>query len=272
MDRYATLRNGLVGAWCPSLGATGYTLPDRSGGNSHGTLTNMGGQSVWQGYPGGVALALDGTNDYAQSRNLPIYGTETRLTLSAWVRPANITQTKAILCLGNETTGQRRMMLQRNGQLEANGYIADYQGSSSVLVANDWQHLAIVYRSLSVGDVLLYRNGISLAGSVVGGSTLGTFTNRAATIGGNNAGGENWSGAIDDVRVYSRALTQAEIARLASRRGIGLVSQRQRRATLTGPQFSVNVSGTWRSATPWVNVGGTWKTAVPGTRVGGAWK
>lgn len=272
MDRYATLRNGLVGAWCPSLGATGYTLLDRSGGNSHGTLTNMGGQSVWQGYPGGVALALDGTNDYALSRNLPIYGAETQLTLSAWVRPANITQTRAILSLGNETLAQRRMMLQRNGLLEANGFNTDFRGSSSVLVANAWQHLAIVYHSSSVSDVLLYRNGISLSGSVTAGSALSAFTNRAATIGGNNAGGENWAGAIDDVRVYSRALTQAEIALLASGRGIGLLPTRHRRASVLGSRFSVNVAGTWRDAVPSVNVAGVWRQATPSTKVAGTWK
>ena len=54
---------GLVGAWCPSLGPSGYTLLDRSGRGNHGTLTNMDAGSDWLGMPGGWALDFDGTND-----------------------------------------------------------------------------------------------------------------------------------------------------------------------------------------------------------------
>ena len=55
---------GLVGAWCPSLGPSGYTLLDRSGRGRHGTLTNMNAGSDWVGSPGGWAIDFDGTNDY----------------------------------------------------------------------------------------------------------------------------------------------------------------------------------------------------------------
>ena len=60
------LLTGLVGAWCPSLGPSGYTLLDRSGRGNHGTLTNMDAASDWVGTPGGWALDYDGTNDYVQ--------------------------------------------------------------------------------------------------------------------------------------------------------------------------------------------------------------
>ena len=75
---------GLVGAWCPSLGPSGYTLLDRSGRGNHGTLTNMDAASDWVGTPGGWALDYDGTNDYVQldANNKFI---STPLTLSGWI-------------------------------------------------------------------------------------------------------------------------------------------------------------------------------------------
>jgi SSS family solute:Na+ symporter len=55
---YPSLRQGLVGAWCPSLGASGLSLIDRSGRNARGTLTNMGGQDNWQASGTGVIAVI----------------------------------------------------------------------------------------------------------------------------------------------------------------------------------------------------------------------
>ena len=78
-------------------------------------------------------------------------------------------------------------------------------------------------------------------------------------------------GGIDDLRIYSRALTPAEIRILASRRGIGLTPLPDRAAGLPR-RFSVNVGGDWRSADSYVNVGGVWKLGQPSVNVGGVWK
>ena len=55
-------KRGLVGAWCPSLGATGFRLLDRSGRNNHGTLTNMA-STAWTTSGGKGALDFDNTDD-----------------------------------------------------------------------------------------------------------------------------------------------------------------------------------------------------------------
>jgi len=81
---YPSLRQGLVGAWCPSLGATGYTLHDQSGYNNHGTLTNMDAGTDWVASGDGLALDFDGANDYIDIpvRGLPsIQGAK---TISLW--------------------------------------------------------------------------------------------------------------------------------------------------------------------------------------------
>lgn len=52
------LRDGLVGAWCPSLGTSAGLLLDRSGRNNHGTLTNMDQSTDWVASDGGLALDI----------------------------------------------------------------------------------------------------------------------------------------------------------------------------------------------------------------------
>jgi hypothetical protein len=76
---------GLIGAWCPTLGPSGYTLLDRSRRGQHGTLTNMDAGSDWVGTSGGWALDFDGTNDYVTFGNPPGLNTAINLTVSAWL-------------------------------------------------------------------------------------------------------------------------------------------------------------------------------------------
>jgi len=75
----------------------------------------------------------------------------------------------------------------------------------------------------------------------------------------------------DDLRIYNRVLTPAEIRLLASRRGIGLTPLPDRGGGLPR-KLSVNVGGTWRAADSYINVGGTWKIGQASVNVAGVWK
>lgn len=260
---------GLVGAWCPSLGASGYTLLDRSGLGAHAEIT--GSTAPWAASGTGLALDCSLASDVATVRQAPwITSVAGAITVSAWVRPS--------------TTGRSDFFgqwLSQGGQqhfLLATGIVASQFGfyvssgtggagaNGGAFVTDRWYHVAGRYYA---GSIQVFANGVRVA---TNNTSVAMSTTSTASVLIGASGDSTGSGLVDDLRVYSRALADAEIALLASRRGIGLVPQRQRRANALGPQFSVNVSGTWRSATPWVNVGGTWKTAMPGTRVGGTWK
>jgi hypothetical protein len=75
------------------------------------------------------------------------------------------------------------------------------------LAANTWVHLAATYDG---ANQRLYVNGVQVSTRVQTGSIL-TSTG-ALRIGGNSVFGEYFNGRIDEVRIYNRALTQAEIA------------------------------------------------------------
>ena len=77
---------------------------------------------------------------------------------------------------------------------------------TAALPLNTWTHLAVTF---GAGTLRLYVNGVQVGTQVVSGSLV-TSAN-PLTIGGNGVWSEWFAGLIDEVRIYNRALTQAEI-------------------------------------------------------------
>jgi hypothetical protein len=102
-------------------------------------------------------------------------------------------------------------------------------------------------------------------------SSVVNTTNAALGLFGRGTTSSYGEALYDDLRIYNRILTLAEIRLLASRRGIGLQPLPDRAAGLPR-RFSVNVGGTWREADSYVNVGGVWRLSQPSVNVAGTWR
>jgi hypothetical protein len=76
----------------------------------------------------------------------------------------------------------------------------------SALALNAWSHLAMTWDGATVR---LYVNGSQVSTAAVTGTAFASTG--PLRIGGNNVWSEWFEGVIDDVRVYSRALSAAEI-------------------------------------------------------------
>jgi hypothetical protein len=286
-QEFSSLRQGLVGAWCPSLGASGLTLIDRSGLNNHGTLTNMAGQNNWQASGSGVALSFDGSNDFARAnhqRPISVYP----VTLSAWMRSANLNTTAITpgnaftpVMLSNtanlvnirvEVVNIAGVLLLRTITQNAAGTVAREFRSTGFTSNSDWNHYCGVFLDGTTQQV--YYNGVLQPGSAAGteptisgieSAYIGGFRYNTSLIYG------SVNGLIDDCRIYNRALTLAEIRLLASRRGIGLTPLPDRAAGLPR-KLSVNVGGTWRDGDAYVNTGSGWRLGVPFVNDAGTWR
>ena len=92
-----------------------------------------------------------------------------------------------------------------DGGLIAGGSYADAYGTAA-LAANTWSYLAETYDGATLR---LYVNGTQVASTAHIGS-IATSTN-ALQIGGDSLYGQYFAGMIDEVRVYNRALTAAQI-------------------------------------------------------------
>ena len=268
---YPSLRQGLVGAWCPSLGSSGYLLPNRA--RQSNNATHSGAITA---APGGTTLDLSGTQFADLGSAVTLYPSLTSVTWSGWVRMRSFTNTYNSLLetQGAASNYQFSPFIKSNGKLAFYVYQtsvlqSNYDGTGAfTLAVNNWYHLCFTF----LGGVALtgYVNGI-LDQNVA--SPIATITSSTASVlvGSSAFGTRTLNGQLDDIRLFSRVLTLAEIRLLASRRGIGLTPLPDRAAGLPR-KLSVNVGGTWRAADSYVNVGGVWRLGQASVNVEGTWR
>jgi hypothetical protein len=258
---YPSLRHCLVGAWCPSLGASGLTLIDRSGQGNHGTLVSPfnGG---WSASGRGLSVAFNAAVN--QSALLPFSAPfNTEATLSLWVKRDE----------ANTTIGAESGFFVAN--LADGGQATHYPFSgfiySRLLRTNRVNGLVSLVNLAEWHNFCVTTDGSKYTIYQAGRILSQTAAESTVKIASPLRAGELYKGRMDDIRLYNRALTPAEIRLLASRRGIGLTPLPDRAAGLPR-KISVNVGGTWRAADAYVNVGGNWKLAQASTNVAGTWR
>lgn len=276
-DRHSHLRRGLVAAWCPSLGF-GPRIADRSNSSVHGTIASP----VAAANGSNIAANCDGTTDQsvlsiASTRLDQVFGASA--TITAWVRlrlatPTEANKTGVFKCDNN--TGES-FPASHYPWIDGTAYISTWRTArvnaitlSSAVDRTRWHLLAI---TTDGNRWRMYQNDILVSDIAAQASV--SFSSSLFRVGLNNVGTSFFyrlDGFYDDVRLYNRALTRAEIALLATQRGIGLVPTRHRRANVLGSQFWLRDAGTWKKATPWINVSGTWKKAAAKLNVTGTWK
>ncbi|HWM07988.1 MAG TPA: LamG domain-containing protein, partial [Solirubrobacteraceae bacterium] len=134
----------------------------------------------------------------------------TSMTLEAWVRPANVSYWRTVVI--KEQPGQLAYALYSstdNGRPSGHVYTTGdsaIQGTSALPV-NTWSHLTTTWDGLTLR---LYVNGTQVSSGALTGTAVASTS--PLRIGGNSVWAEWFSGLIDEVRVYNRALTPAEIA------------------------------------------------------------
>ena len=157
----------------------------------------------------GPALSFNGTSAMVTVADANALDLTTGMTLEAWVFPTAATGVRDILI--KEGTGVDIYNLYaRNGagQLEATVFAggANRWATGAVLPLSTWTHVAATYNGTTIR---LYVNGVQVGTTAFTG-VIGTSTG-ALRIGGNSLWGEFFQGQIDEVRIYNRALTAAEL-------------------------------------------------------------
>jgi hypothetical protein len=187
----------LVGHW-PLDEADGIIVHDRAGGND-GTLI---GSPEWQPHGGtiGGALQLNGKTFVAAKfvRN----PTDGPLSVFAWVKGGGPGQV-----IVSQAGGTNWLMVDSpDGALKTDLKSSDRQAkslvSTTVITDDAWHRVGLVWdgtnRILYVDDVEVARDTQTVLTASAGGLTIGA--------GGTLASGTFWSGLIDDVRIYDRAV------------------------------------------------------------------
>jgi len=271
---YPSLRQGLVGCWVPSLGASGLSLIDRSGRNAHGTLTNMGGQTSWQPVAGAPAVTLDGTNDFSVSSDRTGLAGNVPWSVAFWLYSTASSGT-VIYSGGGSSAGLGILV-----RLSTSGNMTYSGGTTNCTIGNafdsgKWTHGVFVYPGTVIRETIYYKNGVRL-GTVSespanAANVAANYVRQSVWLGSISGTGTFLNGSLDDVRLYDRSLTPSEIYLLASRRGIGLSPLPDRAAGLPR-KLSVNVGGTWRLADAYVHNGTAFRLSEAKINVGGVWQ
>ncbi len=197
--------SGLVAAFGFNEGS-GSVVADLSGNANDGSISG----ATWT--PSGrfgSALSFNGANSWVTVNDANSLDLTMGMTLEAWVNPRTLSSWRQVLL--KERSGGLSYALYANtaGNRPA-GYIRlssdiGLSGTSQVPI-NSWTHLATIYDGSALR---LYVNGTLVGSRAVAGSIPASTS--PLRMGGNAVWGEYFDGLIDEVRVYNRALTQAEI-------------------------------------------------------------
>ena len=226
----AGLNDGLL-IYLPFDERSGQTAADKSG---NGNDTKLIDGAKWKPNGGkiGGAVALDGAGAVVEDPNGADYinGLDA-FSISVWVKSDSVGHDRGIIFGTDPDGGDHTFGLRYDaaswatpggtnlikGGISTTGGGQAYEGKSDVQTT-DWQHLVFTWKS---GEKLaLYidgeldddptHNDDGKQGTISGATKL--FVGKGAKD--NN--GTSWPGLIDDIRIYDRALTEAEIADLAS--------------------------------------------------------
>jgi hypothetical protein len=208
--------DGVTGAWCPSLGATGLTLRDHSGRGNHGTLANVLLSSAWASPAG---LALDGTNDEI---NLGRLLNTAAGTVSLWIRT---TDTNVATRVFTDTGGYCYVDLQSAGSVRASLYDTGYKRVtvSTTDVTDGLWHLIVMRWDSTSMTIQVDSDAL---GSVAAGAINSGVSGYDFVVGGTGAAGSHTAMDVDDIRIWHRAISAGEITR-SYRLGPGGMYRRQ---------------------------------------------
>lgn len=213
----------LVGHW-PVDEGIGSQINDLSGQNNHGIIS---GNPVWSAdrIQGPFSFDLDGTGDYALAPDSPSLNITTAITMATWIKPSAYGTQDLIKKAVNGGTDGYELALATNGSGSpapskpfvrfnqvTNGDAFRVSALSDYPIDGSWMHVAATWDG---STIRLYINGVE--------ENSTAFTGPIATnalplgIGGQSNGARTFNGQMDDIRLYSSALSPAEIGELANR-------------------------------------------------------
>ncbi len=201
-------KTGLVGHWKLDEG-TGIKANDSSASVNSGTLV---GGPTWTTGKLGKALNFNGSSQYINAGTQSVTGS---FALSCWVKTNTITVYQRCVEKGMYSNGWL-LGITNLGKADftvGDGATYRQRAGLTTLDTNKWYHITGVYDS-SVQKMYIYLNGVldntplDITGYVIANPS------NSVQIGAELSASYLFNGSIDDVRIYNRTVSVAEIAAL----------------------------------------------------------
>jgi hypothetical protein len=205
--------NSLVGGWRMDEGS-GITLTDEST-FSNNAMTH--GNPVWVAGLNGMALKLNGTNQYATVADASSLDVSQGVTLAAWIRPEK-KASQYVIQKGETVDGYELNLLSTGKvsfQFNQITSTSDKLNSKTLYPTDGitWIHVAATFNG-SVAKI--YINGVLDKSITFSSPALINKNDLPVAIGAKNDGKSSLKGSLDDIRIYNYALAPSEIAELVN--------------------------------------------------------
>ena len=239
---------------------TSATATDSSGNSNNGTLMNGPTKVIGKI---GQGISFDGVDDYITAPSISAYNTAGNFSVSVWIKPPNQNQnsgtilnqrlgsspfTQWALYIGgtdciNGSTGKKIQI----DLLENNTTLLRCLYTTNDIVDGKWHHLVLVSNRTNA-TTTLYVDGVStsLTTFTSVGAYPNTDTSQPIVMGQNNGGSNYYTGLMDDVKYYNRAISAKEVLALyKAGGGVVIASVSNTKANTNSTGISDGLIGHW---------------------------
>jgi hypothetical protein len=200
--------NSLVGYWTFDEGSGG-TAYDYSGSNATGSWNGTGVHYVAGKIGSYAGQFATSTGDYINLGNIASVQGISGITITAWINPTALSGEECVI----SKYGGAWLFEPVNSGLSF--YVGTSNGmkstSGGTLTTGSWQFITGIYDGQNIRTLI---NGVQVASSPQTGNI--SISGTSVQIGSYSSGAYIFPGLIDDVRIYNRALSAAEIQAMYS--------------------------------------------------------
>lgn len=236
-NAFADIKTGLIAHYKLDDNAASTTAIDSSSSANNATCINNSSTYSVNGMKYKAFNFTHTTNDTCGAGNLGLSG-DLSISMCAWTyydEASNQNEYRGWVGNSTESTNLGVCMTHYAGRPAIDFFVNRWRTGTTIPVRT-WAHVCGTKTPGLIGSTsALYINGALVSGAVEGSNVAPNTTNSAIRLGGFGTGAQilyRWKGYIDDIRIYNRALTAADVLELYNSSTV------IRNATLNG--FTVN--------------------------------
>ncbi|TXH44123.1 MAG: hypothetical protein E6Q97_33220 [Desulfurellales bacterium] len=271
---HPSLWAGCVGAWLPSSGNSGNTIPCMVGSTSLCIMKGVSGTQnnhYWAtnaSNRGGVQIVAQGISAVSYWQVPFRIGRVRQASISCWIG-ARYTQTNGTV---TATTSNRNLITWWNGSTNAFSLVNNsssgrlwtdsaWRGTANTVYAQELRHYCFTWGPGKL--ITVYQDGQVIHSHTMSNNVPSNLTDNSYIDVGNGFGG-NGGVQWDDLRVYNRALSAREVQLLAQRPGVAYqISPRRVGLSITSGQTitPTGIASTLALGSPTITTGAVDVTA-----------